>query len=279
MDVNDIDVTYLPDGLGSTGNYFTIDLAVSGEETVDLTLTQNQTVPGQGYSVYEVCGVVPDDLMDGTPGVGYQANVNPGVYNDTNVGSDDPSSFGEVGGEFVLPVELLNFDASASGSSSDLAWSTATETNNSHFEIQRSIDGVTFERIGRVDGAGTIQEEQTYSFVDENAAAVADELFYRLKQVDFNGNSEFSDIRTVHFGENGSKGVKVFPSPAKQGQQVVIQAKDIQTMDVYNIHGRLIDRYEFNDGQSTTSIQTARLSAGMYVIVINNNIHRKLVVE
>jgi photosystem II stability/assembly factor-like uncharacterized protein len=89
-----------------------------------------------------------------------------------------------------VPVELISFNAKINNSNVELEWQTATETNNSGFEIQRK--GAAWERIGFVEGHGTISETQKYSFIDRNL--LAGKYTYRLKQIDYDGNFEFSDL-------------------------------------------------------------------------------------
>ncbi|MCK9210703.1 MAG: hypothetical protein M0P61_07720, partial [Ignavibacteriaceae bacterium] len=85
----------------------------------------------------------------------------------------------------VVPVELTSFSANATQSGVELKWSTATETNNKGFEVQRSSDNKTFNLISFVDGKGTTTLIQHYNYVD--ASAISGKYFYRLRQVDFDG--------------------------------------------------------------------------------------------
>jgi len=92
-----------------------------------------------------------------------------------------------------VPVELTSFTATTNKNSVKLNWKTATETNNSGFEIQRKK--TTWESIGFVNGQGTTTEENNYSFVDENLTT--GKYQYRLKQIDFNGSYEYSETIDV----------------------------------------------------------------------------------
>jgi hypothetical protein len=98
---------------------------------------------------------------------------------------------------FVLPVELSSFSAERKAGLTTLTWTTVTELNNMGFEIQRSTDKVFFTTIGFRKGAGTITEEQLYSFTDELLTEGV--IYYRLKQVDFDGSYKFSDVVEVSF--------------------------------------------------------------------------------
>jgi hypothetical protein len=95
----------------------------------------------------------------------------------------------------VTPVELTSFTATSQNKQVTLNWSTATEINNNGFEIQRSTSNSEFVTVGFVKGAGTITEEQNYSYTDKN---MIDGIYsYRLKQIDYNGMYEYSDIIEV----------------------------------------------------------------------------------
>ena len=93
-----------------------------------------------------------------------------------------------------VPVELTSFTAVANKNTLTLSWQTATETNNSGFEVQRKV--TEWESIGFVNGRGTTTKESSYSFIDENLKD--GEYQYRLKQIDFDGSFEYSEIINVN---------------------------------------------------------------------------------
>lgn len=92
----------------------------------------------------------------------------------------------------ALPVELASFTAEVNGNRILLKWSTSTETNNKGFEIERQLNDAEWKTIGFVKGTGTSTETREY-FYSDNAYVKAINLKYRLKQIDFNGNYEYSD--------------------------------------------------------------------------------------
>lgn len=96
-----------------------------------------------------------------------------------------------------VPVELMSFTASAAANFVTLSWVTATELNNHGFEIERSSDRSIWRTVGFVEGKGTTTETQYYSYSDELGNIESSKLYYRLKQVDFNGSFEYSDIIEV----------------------------------------------------------------------------------
>lgn len=101
------------------------------------------------------------------------------------------SDFG-IGGSEALPVELSSFVSSTSGSNVTLNWTTASEINNSGFDIERSSVSGTWSKVGNVSGNGTSTISNSYSFTDRNLASGS--YSYRLKQIDFNGNFEYFNL-------------------------------------------------------------------------------------
>lgn len=91
-----------------------------------------------------------------------------------------------------LPIELISFEGRTVGYANELTWSTASETNNDHFDVERSTDGLHFERIGTVAGAGNSQQMLHYALKDE--APINGINYYRLLQADANGATTYSSI-------------------------------------------------------------------------------------
>lgn len=123
---------------------------------------------------------------------GFNLNWNYGAYNTTATFSCS-----------ILPIELLSFDGSNEGNVNILNWKCATETNNDRFEIERSTDGLSWIKIGTVDGAGTSSTLTEYSFRDSGYTKGYN--YYRLKQVDFNGAYDYSGIIAVNSPSTPSK--------------------------------------------------------------------------
>jgi hypothetical protein len=97
----------------------------------------------------------------------------------------------------ILPVELISFTATSNGKEVILNWSTATELNNLGFEIQRSTEGKEFFTVGFVNGHGTTTEQRNYSYADKNL--YNGKYYYRLKQVDYDGSFEYSEVVEVEW--------------------------------------------------------------------------------
>lgn len=164
----------------------------------------------------------------------------------------------------ILPVELLFFHAELLEKNVLLQWITASEENNSHFEVERSENGKAFKGIGVVKGAGTSLELQNYTFEDENP--IDGTSYYRLRQVDFDGTEDFSSIVTVNKKGESTK-FDVFPNPASNSIQV--KGGDIALVRIYSVEGKLVKEVLLNDNQN---VNINDLVEGMYQVqLIKNN--------
>lgn len=162
----------------------------------------------------------------------------------------------------ALPIKLNSFNAKLLGSTTLLSFSTATELNNSHFAIERSADARNFTEIGRVQGAGTTQVPQSYTFTDEKPLAGTN--YYRLRQVDFDGTESFSPVVSVVFGKTGS--ISIAPSPATD--RVHIQLEAALTNDgrwqVFDNTGRQVLSGNWEAESADFDLDVNVLPEGMY---------------
>ncbi len=115
--------------------------------------------------------------------------------------------------ELVLPVEYTYFHGTPTKDGNLLEWATASETNNSHFVIQRSTDAWTWEDIKKVNGQGDSNIETNYRFLDQQLP-IAKEIYYRIQQVDFDGAFNYTDIIALS-GASAKPQLDVFPNPAR----------------------------------------------------------------
>jgi len=171
-------------------------------------------------------------------------------------------------GSDPIPVELVSFLADASNGDVVLNWATATETNNSHFVVERSADNKSFVSIGQVQGNGTTTEQSKYQFVDSRV--MGDKVYYRLKQVDFNGTSEYSNSIEVNVElPNEYSLSQNHPNPFNPVTVVKfalpVDAK--VTISLFNSLGQQVAEVMSSDltgGQHEVSINGSNLSSGIY---------------
>ncbi|GEM_PF-3900888 len=121
-------------------------------------------------------------------------------------------------GQAVLPIELLRFDASQSGNSVEVNWTSATEINNHFYTVQRSYDGLEFEEIADIEGAGDSNSSLDYQYVDFPTAFGL--LYYRLKQTDFDGAFEVFAPKVVKFLRPDIQRIQVSPTIVGRGEYV-----------------------------------------------------------
>ncbi|GAB3853446.1 hypothetical protein GCM10028822_22230 [Hymenobacter terrigena] len=125
-------------------------------------------------------------------------------------------------GDFPLPVELTDFTATAvKNLDAALLWHTAQEKNNDHFEVERSLNGTDFMKIGEVKGQGSKTTATEYALTDAGIGPKAKGLvYYRLKQVDTDGETSYSPVRTVTFSTTLVPAITLFPNPTTSGTQL-----------------------------------------------------------
>ncbi len=189
-----------------------------------------------------------------------------GVYVlDQNTGAVISTPVSGVSGRFIseydrsiIPVELTSFSANVVDGNVHLNWATATETNNKGFEVQRS-SGAEFQTIGFVQGHGTTTEQQLYSYIDNNLEN--GNYNYRLKQVDFNGASEYSQVIEVNIDVPLEFNLKQnYPNPFNPATQINFSlAVDSRvTLKVFDVLG-----------QEVVSLLNENIAAGAHKITFN----------
>ena len=173
------------------------------------------------------------------------------------------SGYGDIG---VLPVELLTIAAAEEGAVNRVSWATATESNSSVFEVERSMDGSTFEHIGTVPAAGNSLQTIDYAFFDDDPGALT---YYRLRMVDHDGTWEHSPMVSI-FRRSGVGG-HVFPVPAVN--VVYVPLPDLPmggSADLLDGLGRRVRSWELSPATSARSEEfpIGDLPAGSYTMQV-----------
>lgn len=159
------------------------------------------------------------------------------------------------------PVELSDFSLSGEGKSVVAVWETASERENSHFLLERSQDVKSFEAVGRVEGKGTTASISKYVFEDKNPVVGIN--YYRLRQVDFNGQFAFSAVKSYIVRENGA--LVVLPNPSDNFLTVngLMEGSNLQVIDQT---GRV--RLEKMTENNATTMDIRTLPSGVYFVRI-----------
>jgi hypothetical protein len=173
-----------------------------------------------------------------------------------------------------LPVALVAFTAERLGEDGLLKWTTASELRNDRFEVESSIDGVSFRPLGRVAGAGTSAQAHRYQWVDKDLARYAAPLvYYRLRQVDLDGTGTYSPVRTVAVPLAGSFLVQAYPNPSAPGAAVALSIRTGQagpaTLHLTDVLGREVGQQLANLPAGATTLplpEAGQLATGVYLL-------------
>jgi hypothetical protein len=161
----------------------------------------------------------------------------------------------------TLPVSLISFDAVLINKHVELTWATASEVNNDYFIIQRSIDNINYLDISRVEGNGNSNIIINYFALDLDLPQGA--IYYRLKQIDYNGTTDFSEIRVV--SNNTSNELLIYPNPS-QGIFTIESTQAVEVV-IRSISGQIIDNHRLS-ANSRNTIDISEQTSGMYLLTI-----------
>ncbi len=175
-----------------------------------------------------------------------------------------------------LPIELLSFSATPNERSISLEWITATETNNDGFEITRKSEFESdFTKIGWVEGAGTTNEKQTYTYVDGNVRPNIT-YYYQLRQVDFDGTMTPTGIESARIINAELSVVTIYPNPVKGGliniDIMTDQGNDVD-ITIYNVQGKLMSNKHIPSDELTGTVvmDINHFATGVYVVKVATN--------
>jgi photosystem II stability/assembly factor-like uncharacterized protein len=178
--------------------------------------------------------------------------------------------------DYVVPVELSGFTASAHGTDVELNWVTKTELNNSGFEIQRLNQETSWEKIAFVRGNGTSSEPVEYSFIDKELKG--GNYFYRLKQIDFDGNFEYSDKVNVFISYPIDYSLdQNYPNPFNPNTTIKFGIKEETQVNltIFNILGEKVRELKnevMKSGYYEVEFDGSTLVSGVYIYKIQAGI-------
>lgn len=205
----------------------------------------------------------------------------------TNLGSFSGFGIGG-GGSTGLPVELVTLKADPIDNKFiRVSWTTATEINNAGFEVLRSEDGINFTNIGWVDGAGNSSTMLNYRFDDENVVANT-VYYYRLRQVDYDGQSDLTNIVSAMITDNAVFVISEFmPNPTENTSSFTVVTSEVRDINltVYNTLGQIITDSRFVAQPNQTNkyeVNLSEMASGTYYAIIATGPHtfnKKIVVS
>lgn len=179
-------------------------------------------------------------------------------------------TFGSVNAATPLPVELVEFEAVRLGNYIQLKWLTSSEVNNDYFIVEKSSDGINWNAIGHVLGAGNSQEVIKYTFDDFELCD--GNCYYRLRQVDFDRKEEISNVITISDAVNKAVIFNVFPNPVKDEFTVGVTTNypGMYTVNIYSTSGQQMynSKLVCNQGVNSFKVKTDFLKPGMYILMV-----------
>lgn len=178
----------------------------------------------------------------------------------------------------LFPVEWLDFRVEQKGADAVLSWATAQEMNSDYFDIERSVDQVAFEMIGKVSASGNSTQINEYDFTDHLITAQPNPvLFYRLRQVDLDGKFEYSNVVELQLIETDQLLLLVFPNPADQRITVRYiftgNHTGSKTINIMDAMGKLMLEKPIIDHEAEGEFQlsTENWAEGYYFIQLKSN--------
>lgn len=258
------------------------DVSRAGSTSADLTLawgTGSYTGGGVGTVTDMRVARWNGSQWDIPPGTGTNSpsgTSTAGFVTRTNITSFSPFTTGSTTSS-TLPVRWIYFTARPQDGNVVLNWATGSELNNDRFEVERSTDGNTFAKIGAVLGSGTTNNVSTYTYLDAEAPT-GGRIFYRLRQVDFDGSAEYSVVVEVTGGQNGKTNWAAFPNPFS-GRELQLVATDGSLETTTPLNFRLVNTAGVEIGSRRTTLAAlnndlrdlvAELVPGMYVLLVQS---------
>ncbi|NQX97757.1 MAG: T9SS type A sorting domain-containing protein [Flavobacteriales bacterium] len=210
-----------------------------------------------------------------------------GTENPTSVASNNQNRFVIAGIRVIpngaacvlsLPIKLLEFNANSSNETVKLDWQTVSEINNDYFTLERSINGLDWESIKIINGAGNSNVLINYSTIDINPYYGIS--YYRLTQTDFDGEFQYSKIKSVNINRLENSFVETYPNPATNQITLEGNKTELEQITLYNVIGKnvtnLTKQIEINENKII--IDLSDLNKGIYYIKTKttaNKIYKK----
>ncbi len=184
-----------------------------------------------------------------------------------NVTSFSQTVVGTLGSS-PLPVELTRFTAERQGTAGLLRWATASEKNSAYFAVESSLDSHNFRELSRIQAQGTSAQAHDYQFVDASLTRYgAKTIYYRLRQVDQDGNVVYSPVRTLALPTvTGPAQLLAYPNPAHDQVRVLLTGATATSLELFDAVGRLVHSQSVPARDPETTISLTGLPAGVYVL-------------
>lgn len=255
-------------------NLYWEDASASGIYTFDsLTVARWSGTDWENTNCYGSC---PSSWLSSQPErtyTGGATGTSAGTIQSNTVSSFSPFTLGSIGTFSInpLPIELLSSEVTCNNNNVLISWSTATETSNNFFTIEKSIDGINFIKIGNINGAGNSSSIKNYSYIDYNAYSGIS--YYRLKQTDYNGDTKTFGMLTSENCNASTSTINAFNDQTGNISIIIdSEIESIYTAILYDALGKKVEskKYSANKGNNIFQFDISILHSGVYLISIDN---------
>ncbi len=174
-----------------------------------------------------------------------------------------------------LPIELINFNVFfIENSMVKVDWQTSSEINNDYFTIERSLNAIDWEEVKSIKGSGNSTSLLSYSSFDENPYSGIS--YYRLKQTDFDGQFEYSKVRSILIDELIGSRAQVYPNPSENIINIIGDKIELKQLTIYNVLGQNVTSLTKEIVQDDTKliIDLSDLESGFYYIKTKTTVNK-----
>lgn len=208
-------------------------------------------------------GVFADD-----PSIAGATDLGGGIYQFTAVSQIQHSfrfTIARIDAATPLPVELSEWTIECTEKGVLAKWTAASESNNNYFILEKSKDGKNWMDVAKIKGAGNSNIDLQYNYLDKISLGL---VYYRLKQVDFNGKITRFNVQSANCGQNEWDKINIYPNPTNEILNIEPPSNDynVQLLDMTGKHLRSIQLTE-----RTTKIDVSALANGIYILTISND--------
>lgn len=254
-----------------------------------------QDITGTGTGTYEVTVwpqddnlitapiwlITKDDIFQGTPN-----DCGPTPIGLSRTGFDGFSEFGVAAPLSALPIELIDISAVGVEDHINVVWNVASEMNLSHYELERSEDGIDFEQIATLDAQGNTTNALSYQYDDYDVRGFQ-HYYYQVRSVDLDGSYEYTPVVVASIGGYGEgfneNAVSLYPNPTNSNTAVAIHA-DQQlkiSMTVMSASGQLVHKKQLliNSGNTIVNLASNNWANGVYLVQLRDELSGKTITK
>ncbi len=262
-------INFITPTIGGTYSSGTIlNISIAGSSNITKTLLG--IIPETKDSIWQSIKLSPNNTYQYNIPPNLNGRINAVVFAYDSTGFTAIDTFYFFASTSVLPITLTQFEGKATKMGNNLTWTTSSESNTKHFDIERSSDGQIWKSQGIVKAAGNSNITQRYDFLDKNPS---DKAYYRLRSVDNDGRTELSNV--IYLSNSKEYEIDVFPVPSSDNVTIRYNASENSEagVNLFDVAGKLClsQKVELQKGVVDYPLNISELPRGVYLLQFNNN--------